>query len=267
MTATVSLVDVGVVLDGRPVLEHVTVDVARGEWLALVGPNGAGKTTLLRAVAGLVPATGDLVVDGCRPARTRRRTLARRVGYVPQNPEVPAGMSVREYALLGRTAHLPYFGVEGRHDYAVVDDVLATLDLSRFADRALATLSGGERQRAVLARALAQQAPVVLLDEPTSALDLGHQHGVLELVDDLRHRFGWTVLAAVHDLTLAAQYADRLLLLAGGRCHAVGPPAAVLTEELVTRHWHAPVRIIDDGAGGMAVLPVRHTRPLEVTHG
>ncbi len=262
MRAAVVLRDVSVSLDGAQVLQGVTAEVGKGEWLSLIGPNGAGKTTLLRAVAGLVAAGGEVVVGGCRPDTTRPRRLARLVAYVPQDPLLPVGMTVREYALLGRTAHVPYLGVESGTDLAVVDEVLATLELTNFASRALATLSGGERQRAVLARALSQEAPVLLLDEPTSALDLGHQHAVLELVDELRHRRDLTVVSAIHDLTLAAQFADRLLLLSDGCCAALGPPREVLTEERIDEHWGLAVRVLTDDAGGLAVVPLRRSRRL-----
>lgn len=257
MTPLVSVTDAEVAYDGPVVLHRVTIDVAAGEWLGVIGPNGAGKSTLLRAIAGIVTAAGAIEVAGERPGHRNRRTIARTVAYVPQDPLLPPGMSVFEYVLLGRTAHLPYLAVEGKRDRDVVHSVLGELDLTGFADRDLTSLSGGEQQRAVLARALAQEAPVLLLDEPTSALDVGHQQQVLELVELLRRERGLAVLSAMHDLTLAGQFADRLLLLARGVVVACGPAEAVLTERTLSEHWGARVRVLHDPDGGVVVIPVR----------
>jgi cobalamin transport system ATP-binding protein len=166
-------------------------------------------------------------------------------------------MTVTDYVLLGRTPYIPYLGSESRRDLAIVADVLDHLDLGAFAGRALDSLSGGERQRAVLARALAQQAPVLLLDEPTTGLDVGHQQQVLELVDSLRRDLELTVVSAMHDLTLAGQFADHLVLLDGGRVAADGPARTVLTERVISQHYHASVRVLEDPAGGIVVIPVR----------
>jgi iron complex transport system ATP-binding protein len=179
------------------------------------------------------------------------------VAYVPQQPELPAGMSVLEYALLGRTPHIGYFGVESDFDRRHCVELLDRLGLSGLADRHLSTLSGGELQRVVLARALAQDAPVLLLDEPTSALDLGRRVDALELVDELRRERGLTVLSAMHDLTLAAQFADRLILLSNGRLIASGTPAEVLDERVLSECFGGRVRVIHDEDGGLLVVPQR----------
>jgi iron complex transport system ATP-binding protein len=152
-------------------------------------------------------------------------------------------------------------------DLAIVHDVITRLDLTGLDDRPLGSLSGGEQQRAVLARALAQQSPVLLLDEPTSALDVGHQQQVLELVETLRREHGLAVVSAMHDLTLAGQFADRLLLLSGGRVIAAGSADTVLTEAIVSEHWGARVRVVHDPEGGVVVIPVRERRPSEVADG
>ncbi|MFB9234991.1 ABC transporter ATP-binding protein [Plantactinospora siamensis] len=245
-----------VVLDGVPVLDGVDLTVGVGEWVTVIGPNGAGKSTLLRAVGGLLPATGACTLFGTPGAVLRRRARARLMAVVPQSPVVPPGMAVLDYVLLGRTPYIPALGRESAADVAVVHDVLDRLDLARFAVRPLATLSGGERQRVFLARALAQGATLLLLDEPTSALDIGHQQEVLELVDRLRRENGLTVLATMHDLSVAGEYADRLVLLADGRVVAEGPPPEVLTAELLARHYRARVRIVA-GEHGPLVVPVR----------
>jgi len=245
-----------VVLGDRAVLDGVDVDVGAGEWVAVVGPNGAGKSTLLRLLAGLVPGEGELELDGRPASSLRRRERALAVALVVQAPIIPEGATVADYVLLGRTPHLGPFGTEGAADLAAVHDALAHLDLVELADRLVTTLSGGERQRVLVARALAQGAPTVLLDEPTTALDVGHQQQVLELVDELRHRHGLTVVTTMHDLTMAGQYADRLVLLDGGRVVVEGDAAAVLTEEHLSRYYGASVRIIVDG-GRPVVLPYR----------
>jgi iron complex transport system ATP-binding protein len=243
---------VEVELGGRNVVDGVSFAVEHGEWVTLIGPNGAGKSTLIRAVAGLVHHRGEIAVGGEPVRRLGRREVARRVAVVPQVPLLPAGMTVREYVMLGRTPYVSYMGREGRHDHAATEEALVRLDLVEFAARQLGTLSGGERQRAVLARALAQEAPLLLLDEPTSALDAGRQQEALELVDALRLDAGLTVVAAMHDLTLAGLYASRLLLISGGRNVAEGAPAEVLTEPLIAEHYGARVRVLDG-----AVIPVR----------
>ena len=245
MSAALDMRSLTVELGGRPVVSDLRLRVERGEWVGLIGPNGAGKTTALRAAAGLVGYDGSVVVDGCEVARLSRRDLARRVAVVPQAPAIPAALTVADYVLLGRTPHIPYLGRESAGDVGAAARAVRRLDLEELSDRALMSLSGGERQRAVLARALAQDAPLLLLDEPTTALDIGRQQSVLELVDCLRHELGLTVVAAMHDLTLAGQYADRLVLLSSGLPAAEGVPASVLTEWTIAEHYHARVDVLD----------------------
>jgi iron complex transport system ATP-binding protein len=178
---------------------------------------------------------------------------------VAQNPVVPDAITVAEYALLGRTPHLGRFSMEGRHDVEIVAETLAALGIEELAARHVHTLSGGERQRVLIARALVQDAPLLLLDEPTTALDVGHQQDVLELVDDLRRERGISVLTTLHDLTLAGRYADRLQLLVDGRTEAEGAAADVLTDDHLSRFYGARVRVLhlDDG---LVVVPGRPTR-------
>jgi iron complex transport system ATP-binding protein len=249
--------EVGVVLDGVRVVDEVGFTLEEGDWLGLIGPNGAGKTTILKAVGGLVPYAGSIRFQGDEVAGLRRREVARRVAVVPQIPVIPPDTSVLEYVVLGRTPHLGYAGSPGPRDVRAARSALARLDGAHLVDRRLGSLSGGERQRAVLARAVAQDASLLLLDEPTSALDVGAQQQVLELVASLRAEAGLTVLSAMHDLTHAGQYADRLLLLDGGREQASGTPHQVLTEELILRYFGASVRIVSDAETGIAVVPLR----------
>jgi len=251
---------VSVAYDGMPALWSVDLSVAPGGWVCLIGANGAGKTTLLRAVGGLVAvAEGEISLGDSAVATLGRRGVARLVARVPQRPDVPPAMTVVDYVLLGRTPHIPYLGVEGASDLRIVAEVLERLELTEFAGRRLETLSGGELQRAIVAVALAQEAPVLLLDEPTAALDVGHQLQVLELIDELRKERSLTVVSAMHDLALAGQFADELVLLSGGCVAAAGPPRSVLTEANVQEHYGATVRIMEDESGRVLVLPARRT--------
>ncbi|MFI7602843.1 ABC transporter ATP-binding protein [Actinoplanes sp. NPDC049681] len=252
----ISVSGVRVRLGGTPIVDGVDLDVADGEWVTIIGPNGAGKSTLLRAVGGLVPYEGRVLLGGQELDRLSRRERARSLATVAQSPIVPPAMLVYDYVLLGRTPYIPALGRESASDLAVVDEVLGALDLRTFAGRRLDTLSGGERQRVFLARALAQGAGILLLDEPTSALDIGHQQEVLDLVDRLRAERGLTVLATMHDLSTAGEYADRMVLLAAGRVVARGTAREVLTEELLAEHYRVRVRVID-GERGPLVVPVR----------
>ena len=183
------------------------------------------------------------------------------MAYVPQEPLIPDDMSVFDYVLLGRTPYVSYFGVETRHDRAVVGEALERLELDGFVERLLGELSGGERQRVVLARALAQQAPVLLLDEPTSALDIGHQQQALELVAQLRHDDGLTVIAAMHDLTLAGSYTDRLTMIDQGAVVASGLARDVLTAQRLGEIYHVSVTVDVDADGTWSSSPAAVPRP------
>ncbi len=233
----------------------VSMQTEAGGWTALIGPNGAGKTSALRALAGLVPFEGEMRIADQDVRRLGRRALARLVAFVPQKPETPPALTVAEYVLLGRTPHISYFAGEGKRDREAAARALRRLDLEEFAQRPLGSLSGGELQRAVLARALAQEASVLLLDEPTTSLDLGRQQLVLELVDELR-RDGLTVVTTLHDLTLAGQYAEHVVLLDGGSVVAEGTASEVLSAPNVAAHYGANVRVIEDERG-VFVVPVR----------
>ena len=253
----ISIRGLSVELEGRQILKGIDLVIDAGSWTSVIGPNGSGKTTLLRAVVGVVPFSGEVLISGMQPGPMSRKRLAKILAYVPQIPLFPSGMKVQDYVLLGRTPYIPYLGTESRGDLMFVAGVLEQVNLERLARRSLDSLSGGELQRAILARALAQEAEVLLLDEPTTGMDIGHQQKALELIDSLRAERGLTVLSAIHDLTLAGQFSERLLLIDSGRSCALGPPRSVLTEEIVLEHYGAPVRIVEDPAGGIAVVPLR----------
>ncbi len=242
---------------GPQVVDNISLSVLPGEWLALIGPNGAGKSSLLKAMASLIEYSGTI-----RPDPADKTTG---LAYVPQGPTLPVGMTVAEYVLLGRSAHLGWLEVESDGDRAIADEVIARLSLVDFADREVTELSGGEAQRVTLGRALAQQAAVVLLDEPTSALDLGHTMAVLELIDELRRQDGLTVITAMHDLGTAGRFADRLGLLHNGRLVALGAPDEVLTEELLTRYYDIPVEVVIGADGARVIVPLRQATTTTAT--
>lgn len=245
--------DVRVAFNGTEVVRGVDLELRAGEWLGLIGPNGSGKSTYLRSLLGLVPRSGTVELgDGRVPGPTD-------LSFMPQTPELPPGMTVVEYVLLGRTAHLGWLQAESVQDRQIVTSVLRRLGLASFADRQVRSLSGGEAQRVVIARALTQQAPVLLLDEPTSALDVGHQVEVLEMVDELRREDGLTVVAAMHDLGMASRYADRLLLLDHGAPQALGTPEEVLDPALLSRVYGHPIQVVPL-EGHLVVVPAPRPR-------
>jgi iron complex transport system ATP-binding protein len=248
-----------VVRSGRTLLHPLDLSLEAGGWLCVVGPNGAGKSTLLRSLSRIPPTAGRVRLAGCDPHRMPPRQRARLVAVVPQHPTIPTGSTVTDYVLLGRTAHIPVLGTESRNDRTVVAALLERLDLAGLARQDMATLSGGERQRAVIARALAQEAPILLLDEPTTGLDLGHQQQVLTLVDELRGERELTVVSAMHDLTLAAQHARRFLLLDRGRVVTHGPATEVFQPDTLGRVFGASVTVLDDD-GELIVVPRRRAR-------
>ncbi|MBF6048291.1 heme ABC transporter ATP-binding protein [Streptomyces sp. NRRL B-1677] len=246
-------------LGGRTVLDGVGLGVAAGEVLALVGPNGAGKSTLLAALAHDLPAaSGEVLIDGGPAASWSAAELALRRAVLPQSAELSFPFPVEEVVRMGRA---PWAGTaaEGEDDEAV-REAMAAAEVTGFASRPFAALSGGERARVALARVLAQRTPLLLLDEPTAALDLRHQELVLRICRE-RAADGAAVVVVLHDLGLAAAYADRVAVLHGGRVAAEGPPARVLEAELLTRVYLQPVEVIDHPrTGEPLVIPWRAGR-------
>jgi len=241
----------------KALVSEVSLDVEAGTWCTVVGPNGAGKTTLVETIAGLRRITsGAVCISGRSIGQMNERQRARLVSLVPQHPEVPVGMSVQEYVALGRTPYHGLIRAPGEQDRAVVDSVLARLALVEFADRDVVTLSGGERQRMVLARSLVQSTPVIVLDEPITGLDLRHQMSLLELLKSQVHECGLTIVATMHDLTLAGQFADRLVLLDHGEIVLDGAAGDVVRSPELAQCYGMKLRVIDvDGAD--VVVPVR----------
>ncbi len=248
----ISWTDVEVSYGSARVLGPVSVSVASGEWVGLIGPNGAGKSTLLKSAVGLVEHKGRVSLSN------GARQPGKDIAWMPQRPHLPDEMGVSDYVMLGRTPHIGYLGSEGSSDMRAVGAALSRLGLGDLERRPLATLSGGEAQRVLFARALAQEAPVLLFDEPTASLDIGHAMEVLEIVDDLRLEKGLTVVTAVHDLTLAGRFADRLVLISNGSMVADGEPGDVLTEDLLSLHYGSGIRVVQD-RDGTTVIPTRRS--------
>ena len=255
--STLGFCDLTISYDGVCAVRGFNDILHSGEWLCLIGPNGAGKSSVLRAAAGLINYSGSVAIDQNEIPATSARWRAQNIAFVPQTPLMPDDMSVVEYVLLGRNPYIKHFASESKHDLEVVEKILHRLDLEQFSNRMVGTLSGGERQRAVIARALAQEAPVLLLDEPTAALDIGHQQQALELVDKLRREQGLTVVSAMHDLTLAGLYADRLVLMHQGSCVASGDAKSVLRSETLAEFYGVSARVHHETDGTVVVIPQR----------
>ncbi|MEV6257069.1 heme ABC transporter ATP-binding protein [Nocardia sp. NPDC051911] len=240
----------------RRVLDGVDFEAVAGQVVALVGPNGAGKSTLLAALAGeLAPSAGTVELDGQPLAHWTTLDMARRRAVLPQTHTVGFPFTAREVVAMGRA---PWVRTERReHDEKQIAAAMAATDVAHLATRSFPTLSGGERARVTLARVLAQDTATLLLDEPTAALDLGHQEAVLRLAAE-RADDGAAVVVVLHDLGVAAAYADRVAVLDSGRIAADGPPREVLTTELLTRVYQHPVEVLDHPVtGAQLVLPVR----------
>ncbi|HEY5639857.1 MAG TPA: ABC transporter ATP-binding protein [Dehalococcoidia bacterium] len=226
-----------------------------GELLGLVGPNGSGKTTLIRALTGVVrPSGGRVLLSGHDVSAMGQAEIARLAAVVPQDPVLPPAFDSLDCVLMGRTPHLRLLQREGARDLKVARRAMLATETWGFAGRPVGELSGGERQRVIVARALAQETPVLLLDEPTAHLDIGHQGAVLDLVRGLTRRDGKAVLAVVHDLTLAAHYCDRLIVLDAGRPRAEGAPGDVLRPELLREVYGVSVTIVPHPQTGRPVV-------------
>jgi iron complex transport system ATP-binding protein len=243
--------------DGREVVAGVDVALYGGEFLGLIGPNGSGKTTLLRALAGRLPALSGEVLLEEEPMHARpRREVARVLAVVPQISSPPFEFSVAEVVAMGRTPHLGRLEGEGPEDRTAISRALALTHTGPLRDRPVTELSGGEFQRVVIARALAQEAPVMLLDEPAAHLDIGHQVEIFDLLLRLNRDEGRSILCVSHDLNLAARYCDRLVAMADGRVAAEGTPSEVLTEERVSELYGCSVRVDERPDGRPRITPL-----------
>ncbi len=228
----------------RRILHDISIDVQSGEILALIGPNGAGKSTLIRAASGVIPYTGHIRTNGDDLASLSTVQRAQYIATVPQAVSMPPAYTVWETVLFGRTPYLGFLGQPSEKDEDIARQSLARVSALPFAERRVGELSGGEQQRILLARALCQSTPILLLDEPTAHLDLQYQVGILELVSELAHKDNLAVLIALHDLNLAAHYADRIALMVAGNIKALGTAKDVLQPELIEEAYCLPVKVV-----------------------
>ena len=246
LSTTMQVNNLSVAIGDREIVREVSFEITTGDWVCIIGPNGAGKSSLLKSIAGILPSAGEIRINDFDLNALSHRDRACWIAYVAQSPVIPPGMTVFDYVMLGRTAHLKMLASESQFDIDMTSFVLDELGLSEFAQRQVASLSGGERQRVTIARALAQASPIVLLDEPTSALDIGFQQEVLTLINTLRKEKKIAVISTMHDLTTSGIYPDRLLLMAQGQIQVAGSATEVLTKANIATHYGANVRIIDD---------------------
>jgi ABC-type cobalamin/Fe3+-siderophores transport system ATPase subunit len=248
-------------IGGTPILTGVNLSVSEGEFVGLMGPNGAGKTTLLKVIGGLWPGAGGLTAGEVellgRPLKSyQAREIARLVAHVPQSTQLDFPFQAKEIVLMGRSPHLRRFEIESASDRAIADHAMRETDSLQLAERLVTTLSGGERQRVVVARALAQEPRILLLDEPTSNLDVKHQMDMLAIARRMAHENRLGVVAAIHDLGLAARFCDRLALMVCGSNIADGKPEEVLTPERLSKAFQINARVYRDPYTGHLALSV-----------
>ncbi|WP_369139204.1 ABC transporter ATP-binding protein [Modestobacter versicolor] len=246
----------------KVVVDDLDLQLTDGSFTAIVGPNGCGKSTLLRALGRLLrPTAGSVLLDGRAITSTPTREVAKVLGLLPQTPIAPEGLTVADLVARGRHPHQSWLRQWSSDDEAVVTEALTWTDMADHADSPVDALSGGQRQRAWISMALAQGTDLLLLDEPTTYLDLAHQVDVLELVGRLHTERGRTVVVVLHDLNLAARYAERLVAMKDGVLVASGPPAEVLTEQLLADVFDLEARVVPDPVTGTPmVVPVRRLR-------
>jgi iron complex transport system ATP-binding protein len=233
----------------RAVLFSISLSVARGEMVGVLGPNGSGKTTLLKVLSGILGAEGEIKLTGKDIASYGRRALSRFFAVVPQESRLNFPYTVAEIVLMGRASYHSTFALDGTEDLDVARASMELTDSLFLSNRYLHELSGGEKQRVMIARALAQQPEILLLDEPSAFLDLKHQVQIFELLQRLNSERGLTIVAALHDLNLAALFFPRLVILHEGKIHCDGTPAEVLTEKTIEEVYDIRVRIQRDLSG------------------
>jgi len=233
------------------VLDGLSFEVREGEILGIIGPNGSGKTTILRVLSRvLIPQEGEVHLQGKNLLALSQKEIAQIIGVVPQDTYFPFPFTVGEVVLMGRSPWLSNFGFESEKDLQIASQAMALTNTLNFSNRLIFELSGGERQRAIIARALAQKPQVMLLDEPTAHLDIGYQIEIYDLIKKLNNEKGLTLIIVAHDLNLASDYCDRLLLLDGGRIYRMGRPKEVITEENLSRIYQSKVLVEENPVTG-----------------
>jgi len=249
------------------VLEDITFRVMPGKMVGLIGPNGCGKSTIIRALSRIIsPHSGKILVDGKDVARIPRRDLARLLGVVPQMPLLPSVFTAFEVVLMGRNPHLGLFQYEGPRELAITWQAMEKTATHSLAERRVSELSGGEIQSLLIARVLAQETKAILLDEPTANLDIGRQGEILDMIKSLCLESNLAVLAALHDLNLASQYCDRLVLINNGRIHAEGTPSDVITSQNIKEVYGADHCVYTHPINGLptVLLKAGNSQPAQV---
>jgi len=250
--------------DGEPVLRNVNLTAARGQFIALVGPNGSGKSTLVRALSRVLrPISGRAMLDAVDIYEMTANELARRLAVVAQDYTVAFDFAVRDIVLMGRAPHLSRFGVERPEDYKIAEEAMGLTHTLVFADRPITSLSGGERQRCMIARALAQQPSVLLLDEPIAHLDINHQIEILDLARRLTTERGLATVVVLHDLNLASQYCDQLILVSQGKVMAEGKPQEVVTEARIRVAYGTDVHVRQHPTTGRPYVTLLSRLPVQ----
>ena len=251
------------------ILKDISFEARSGGFIGLIGPNGSGKTTLLRSISRILkPRVGAVLLDGRDVYSLEAKEVAKKMGVVPQEPMAPFQFTASEIVLMGRTPHLKWLEHEGEKDYSIAKKAMEITNTRYLSDRVFTELSSGEKQRVIIARALTQEPKVLLLDEPTSHLDINHQVEILNLIKKLSEKGGLTIVAVFHDLNLAAQYCDHLILLNQGEIESIGSPEAVLTPENIKRVYHTEVLVKRHPiTNSLYLIPFSGPRPLTIDHG
>ncbi|WP_047864666.1 ABC transporter ATP-binding protein [Rubrobacter aplysinae] len=244
--------DVSLAYEETAVIDGLSMEVPPGRITSVVGPNGCGKSTLLRSMARLMkPTSGAVYLDGQAISKLPTREVAKRLGILPQDPQAPEGLTVRELAAQGRYPHQSFLKQWSKKDERAVERALETTGVLELADRALDTLSGGQRQRAWISMALAQETDTLLLDEPTTFLDMAHQLEVLKLLERLNAEEGRTILMVLHDLNNASRYSHNMVALCRGQVHTSGAPHKVMTPEVLREVFGVEADIVNDPRDGI----------------
>lgn len=253
--------------DGVRVLNNLSFTVRRGEFFIVIGPNGSGKTTLMRIIAGLLKADqGALAVQGQPIHQYKRKDLARRIAFVPQQIPTDFPFIVSDVVLFGRTPHMGMFGLESKEDIAFARQAMAFTEVLHLSGRRIDQLSGGECQRVFIARAVCQHPDIIVLDEPTASLDIAHQLRIMDMMEKMREEKNITVIMVSHDVNLAAMYADTLMLLHRGEIVKHGPPADVLTYETLEPVYGCTLLVDDNPLGDyprVTPVPGRYLKKAE----
>ncbi|MFD2638016.1 ABC transporter ATP-binding protein [Piscibacillus salipiscarius] len=239
------IINVSKQVDGKPILENINLNVQKGKCIGLIGPNGAGKSTIIKLISALEkPSSGQINFMGKNVQGWSVKKLAKHMAVLTQEGLAPYPITVYDSVLMGRYPHLGFFQRESKHDHDLVSNVLQITGLSNLRDQLIDTLSGGERQRVAIAKAMVQQPQLLLLDEPTTFLDIGHQMNILRLVQDWQKREGLTVIMVLHDLNLAAQFCDELVLMDHGKIVRTGSSEQIIAKETLENVYHAHPEIV-----------------------